>query len=59
MAEEKGEMTVEEAGRKGGHKGGEKVKEKYGPEFYSKIGHKGGQKVRELIEKGKEEEGRK
>ncbi len=56
MAEEKGEMTVEEAGRKGGHKGGEKVKEKYGPEFYSKIGHKGGQKVRELIEKGKEEE---
>jgi general stress protein YciG len=59
MAEEKGEMTVEEAGRKGGHKGGEKVKEKYGPEFYSKIGHKGGQKVKELIEKGKEEEGRK
>ncbi len=58
MAEEKGEMTVEEAGRKGGHKGGEKVKEKYGPEFYSKIGHKGGQKVRELIEKGKEEEER-
>ena len=57
MAEEKGEMTVEEAGRKGGHKGGEKVKEKYGPEFYSKIGHKGGQKVKELIEKGKEEEG--
>jgi len=58
MAEkgQKGEMTVEEAGRKGGHKGGEKVKEKYGPEFYSKIGHKGGQKVRELIEKGKEEE---
>jgi general stress protein YciG len=59
MAEEKGEMTVEEAGRKGGHKGGEKVKEKYGPEFYSKIGHKGGQKVKELIEKGKEEEERK
>ncbi|MGA9140240.1 MAG: Em GEA1 (EM1) [Methanocella sp.] len=58
MAEEKGEMTVEEAGRKGGHKGGEKVKEKYGPEFYSKIGHKGGQKVKELIEKGKEEEGK-
>lgn len=54
--EEKGEMTVEEAGRKGGHKGGEKVKEKYGPEFYSKIGHKGGQKVKELIERGKAEE---
>lgn len=56
MREEKGAMTVEEAGRKGGHKGGEKVKQKYGPEFYSKIGHKGGQKVKELIEKGKEEE---
>jgi uncharacterized protein len=55
-AEKKGEMTVEEAGRMGGHKGGEKVKEKYGPEFYSKIGHKGGQKVKELIEKGEEAE---
>lgn len=58
MAEEerKGEMTVGEAGRKGGHKGGEKVKEKYGPEFYSKIGHKGGQRVRELIKEGEEAE---
>jgi general stress protein YciG len=54
--ERKGEMTVEEAGRKGGQKGGEKVLSKYGPEFYSKIGHKGGQKVRELIERGKEAE---
>ncbi len=57
MAEErKGEMTVEEAGRKGGHKGGEKVKEKYGPEFYSKIGHKGGQRVKELIREGEQAE---
>ncbi len=57
MAEErKGEMTVEEAGRKGGHKGGEKVKEKYGPEFYSKIGHKGGQRVKELIKEGERAE---
>ena len=57
MAEErKGEMTVEEAGRKGGHKGGEKVKEKYGPEFYSKIGHKGGQRVKELIKEGEKAE---
>ncbi|BAI61164.1 hypothetical protein MCP_1092 [Methanocella paludicola SANAE] len=57
MAEErKGEMTVEEAGRKGGHKGGEKVKEKYGPEFYSKIGHKGGQRVKELIKEGEKVE---
>ena len=54
--EGKGEMTVEEAGRKGGHKGGEKVKEKYGPEFYSKIGHKGGQRVRELIKEGEQAE---
>ncbi|HBN08133.1 MAG TPA: Em GEA1 (EM1) [Cyanobacteria bacterium UBA8530] len=58
MAEEKGEMTVREAGRKGGKLGGKKggntTKERYGPEFYSEIGHKGGQRVKELIEKGKE-----
>lgn len=53
---EKGQMTVEEAGRKGGHIGGEATKEKYGPEFYSEIGHKGGQRVRELIEEGKQAE---
>lgn len=47
-----GQMTVEEAGRKGG----ETVKRKYGPEFYSRIGHMGGQRVRELIEEGKSEE---
>ena len=52
MPERKGDMTVEEAGRLGGHKGGEIVKEKYGPEFYSKIGHKGGQRVKELIARG-------
>jgi general stress protein YciG len=57
MAEErKGEMTVEEAGRRGGHKGGEKVKEKYGPGFYSKIGHMGGQRVRELVKEGERAE---
>ena len=55
MAEgKKGEMTVGEAGRKGGRKGGEIVKEKYGTAFYSKIGHKGGQKVKALIKKGEE-----
>ncbi len=35
------QMTVQEAGRKGG----QTVKEKYGPEFYSQIGQKGGEKV--------------
>jgi general stress protein YciG len=53
---EKGQMTVEEAGRLGGQKGGETTRERYGPEFYSEIGHKGGQRVRELIEEGKEAE---
>lgn len=55
--EKKGEMTVREAGHKGGEmggkKGGEKTLERYGPQFYEEIGKKGGQKVRELIEEGK------
>lgn len=51
---EKGSMTVEEAGRMGG----EKVKAERGGEFYSEIGHKGGQRVKELIEEGKEAEGK-
>jgi general stress protein YciG len=36
--DEKRDMTVREAGRKGG----EAVKRKYGSEYYSKIGRKGG-----------------
>jgi len=64
-----GDMSVREAGRKGGEttaerhghefyeeigrKGGEKVRDEYGVQFYEEIGHKGGQKVRELIEEGK------
>jgi len=64
-----GEMTVREAGRKGGEttaerhghefyeeigrKGGVKVRDEYGVQFYEEIGHKGGQKVRDLIEEGK------
>lgn len=60
MAEErrerKGEMSVSEAG----HKGGEKTAETHGHEFYQEIGHKGGEvggpRVRELIEEGKEHE---
>ena len=45
----KGSMTVAEAGRKGG----ETVRNERGREFYEEIGHKGGQRVRELIEAGK------
>ncbi len=59
--EGKGEMTVSEAG----HKGGEKTAETHGHEFYQEIGHKGGEvgghkggeRVRELVEEGKEAEG--
>ncbi|MGV3720862.1 MAG: Em GEA1 (EM1) [Actinomycetota bacterium] len=36
--EETSEMTVAEAGRKGG----QKVKERYGSDFYGEIGRKGG-----------------
>ncbi len=58
MAREKqeGEMTVSEAGRKGG----ETTSKKYGHEFYEEIGRKGGEKggprVAELIEKGRRSE---
>jgi uncharacterized protein len=53
----KGNMTVQEAGRKGGErggkKGGETTRDRYGHEFYEEIGRKGGNKVRDLIEAGK------
>ncbi len=56
MSKNKGKITVEEAG----HRGGEATSESHGREFYSEIGHKGGAKggprVRELIEEGKEHE---
>jgi general stress protein YciG len=52
----KGDMSVSEAGQKGG----QRTAETHGSEFYSEIGHKGGQKggerVRDLVEKGKETE---
>lgn len=53
----KGNMSVREAGQKGG----EATSATHGHEFYQEIGHKGGeaggkkggQRVRELIEEGK------
>lgn len=51
--ENRGDMTVSEAGRRGG----ETTASTHGREFYEEIGHKGGQRVRELIEEGKEAEG--
>lgn len=47
--EKKGNMTVAEAGRKGGST----TKARYGPGYYESIGKKGGAKVKELIERGK------
>ncbi|MDR0966183.1 MAG: Em GEA1 (EM1) [Myxococcales bacterium] len=53
---EKGEMSVREAGKRGG----EARKEELGHEGYVELGHmggsKGGQRVRELIEEGREAE---
>ncbi len=57
MAEKKkGQMTVEEAGKRGGQKGGRRTAETHGREFYEEIGSKGGQRVRRLIQEGKEHE---
>jgi general stress protein YciG len=58
---DQGDMSVRQAGQKGG----ERTSETHGREFYEEIGHKGGeaggkkggQRVRELIDKGKEAEG--
>ncbi len=58
--EKKGQMTVQEAGRKGGRR----TAETHGEEFYSEIGRKGGkiggpkggQKVSKLIKAGKAHE---
>lgn len=49
----RGQMTVQEAGRKGG----QTTSREHGPEFYHEIGTKGGHRVRELIQQGKMAEG--
>lgn len=50
------QMTVQEAGRRGG----EATSQNHGREFYEQIGHKGGkkggQRVRELVKEGKDSE---
>lgn len=50
MANNKGAMTVQEAGRKGG----ETTSKTHGRSFYQEIGKKGGHKVRDLINRGKQ-----
>lgn len=69
----KEEMTVQQAGRRGGEttakkygrsfyekigrKGGKSVASKYSHEHFEEIGRKGGLKVAELIERGKKSAG--
>jgi uncharacterized protein len=50
---EKGTMSVQEAGRRGG----QRTSQTHSRDFYEEIGRKGGQKVRELIEEGKRSKG--
>ena len=57
MANGRGEVSVREAG----HRGGQATAQSHGHAFYQEIGHKGGQiggpkggqRVKELIERGK------
>jgi general stress protein YciG len=42
----KGDMSVRDAGRRGGEKGGQTTKQRYGTPFYRQIGRKGGETVR-------------
>ena len=52
MSANKGQMSVQEAGRKGG----KTTSREYGPEFYHEIGTKGGNRVKNLISQGKKTE---
>ena len=54
MMGNKGEMSVREAGRKGG----QTTSREYGRPFYQEIGTKGGHRVRDLINEGKRSEER-
>ena len=49
---DKGDMSVRQAGQKGG----QKTSQTHGREFYQEIGHEGGQRVRELVDEGKQSE---
>lgn len=53
-----GDMTVREAGERGGQKGGHTTAERYDSEHFSEIGQKGGERVSELVRKGKQSEDR-
>jgi general stress protein YciG len=44
----RGNMSVRDAGRKGGERGGQTTKERYGSDFYREIGRRGGETVREV-----------
>ena len=50
---DKGNMSVGEAGQRGG----EKTSQTHGREHYENIGKKGGERVSDLIDKGKQVEG--
>ena len=55
----KGEMTVREAGLKGGGTGGEIRKQQLGAVGHAALGREGGGRVRERVAKGRQAEGRK
>jgi general stress protein YciG len=54
LREQRGPDAMSEIGREGG----QIRKQQLGPEGYSELGQKGGQRVSDLVEKGKQSEGR-